>query len=316
MQVKLWGIRGSCPAPLKRKEFQEKMKKIIYSVYQICKDHPNYGIQEVVDTIPSPYKKTLGGNTTCIEVYHEKSKLIFDMGTGLRLLGKEIVKQDSPDKELHILITHTHWDHIQGWPFFAPAFDPTYTIQFYSAIKDLESRLEAQQQSTHFPVSLGEMKSKKKFRFLKKEEVLHINPFQISTLQLIHPGRCSAYKISVSDKTFIFATDTELSPEKDAPERKAYLPFFQNADLVVLDAQYSLKEAESSKGWGHTGMLTAVDYAQEWGIKNLILTHHDPEHDDMQIYSLFQEAREYLKSISKAPSLRLYLAREGDIYNV
>ena len=322
MKIKLWGVRGSCPSPLQNKEFQNKLKNAILHIAPKLRKDPELPATELLRLLPIQYKTLVGGNTTCVEVSHKDTRIILDLGTGCRSLGKSILEEHSgtanvasEKQKLYILSTHTHWDHIQGWPFFLPAYNPQYKIIFYSCMENLQERLEKQQEFSFFPAKLEDMLSTKEFHHVKVGEEFEIGDVKINTASLMHPGGCTSYRITAGDKVFVFATDVEIYPEDIVDQLERFNEHFKDANLAVLDAQYSLIDALSHKGWGHTSIFTSIDAAQQWGIQRLILTHHDPAYSDEYIWDSFREAKLNLE-ITKRKEIEIHLAQEGQVYKV
>jgi len=320
MQIKLWGVRGSLPTPMAREEYRYKLLQSLERAREIWREAPDRGEDAVYAELSAEQRSVIGGETTCVEVVHEDAQLIFDMGTGARKLGLDML-QRGRSGDIYVLLTHTHWDHIQGFPHFAPAFDPAATVHFFSCIDNLPQRFSRQQHLEHFRMSFADTPCGKVFHFIEPGEPFAIGPFTITTKQLIHPGGSAAYKVEAGGKTFIFATDTEFYGPELHQQMADYSAFFDDADLLVMDAQYSLEEAEQKKGWGHTAMTIAVDCSLHWKVRELVLTHHEPAHSDGAIWKLFDEASEYLREFSAAnasagPGLQIYTAREGDVYSI
>ena len=318
MEIKLWGVRGSCARPLSNEEYSQHIGKILEHAVSRLKEKPNLSAKEIHNSLSREQSVLLGGNTTCVEVLSNRDQLIIDLGSGVRELGYNIVKQNAANKpkELHILITHTHWDHIQGWPFFTPAYSADYTIHFYSSLKNLEKRLLMQQNRWFFPIDFKKMLSKRKFHYIKPDTDFKIDSFSIRSRRLIHPGSCTSYSIRTHKKNFIFATDTEFFPLNNVGAIRNFNSYFKGTDLLIMDGQYSIEDAVNRVGWGHTAMLTAIDCAMNWEVKHLVLTHHEPSYNDSKIWELFSRAQEYLLEQKNHRSLRLDIAQEGDIYHL
>ena len=322
MKVKIWGCRGSCPTPMSNTLYQEKLDEIakIWLSFIKKSDVTKLTKKKLRQALPDTLNKLIGGNTTCIEVTSDATRLIIDLGTGVRKLGQTLAAEKKNNLNgpqiLHILMTHTHWDHIQGFPFFSPAYMPHYELYFYSFFKNLEKRLMEQQNSTFFPVQLKDMQSVRSYNCLEKGKSLSILPFDISYVNLPHPGGCLSYKIKENGRTFVFATDVEFTISHLDEYIENYRSHFENADLLIMDSQYSITESLERRGWGHTAMQVCVDCAIRWKIKKIVFTHHDPAHSETGIYDLYENAKQYLKKQNAAHVPELFLAHEEDVYTL
>jgi phosphoribosyl 1,2-cyclic phosphodiesterase len=284
--------------------------KISSSVQRIsAKDIVSQEARELfLSSLPDYLFSTVGGNTSCVEVITgEKCRFIFDAGTGIRELGNEIMAAKKP-VDCHIFFSHFHWDHIQGLPFFGPAFDPRSAITFYSPVPEFRSILEGQMKPPYFPVTMDVMAAQKEFRVLGGESVA-VGGVVISHRSMNHPGGCFSYAIEEGGVKAIYSTDTELREEdfRRTPENRAY---FQDADILILDTQYTLGEAIEKYNWGHSSFSLASDFAATWGIKRLVLFHHEPSYSDLKIESIFKNASWYIEHL-ESRGIEVFLAREG-----
>lgn len=241
-------------------------------------------------SVPTPGLDTIryGGNTSCTEVRCGDQLLILDAGTGIRVLGLSLMKefQKTPIKG-HIFVGHTHWDHIQGFPFFAPAFNPSNEFMIYSlhgAEKPLHKVFRGQMDNDYFPVRLGEMKANLEFCELESE--VHLGEVQVSYVFLNHPGLAVGFRISFDGRSLVYLSDHEtygrLAPNGDGPNvmDAEIARFATGADLLISEAQYTEEEYALKKGWGHSTFLDALERAAEAKVKRLAIFHHDPSHDD------------------------------------
>lgn len=236
--------------------------------------------------VPGPETAAIGGNTSCVEVLCGDTRLIFDGGTGLRVLGQKLAKE--MPLSVHLFFSHVHWDHIQGFPFFAPAFVRGNTIHMYGGLNvcgTVESALAGQMESPGFPVKLTELPSTLVFHDLAPGEGADIGGgVRITTAAGNHPGGVLAYRVDYEGKTLVYATDTEHF-EGRLDERLVALA--NGADVLIYDSQYTPEEYSGAGGgmakvgWGHSTFEEGVAIAKAAGVKKYVLFHHDPlQHDD------------------------------------
>jgi phosphoribosyl 1,2-cyclic phosphodiesterase/CheY-like chemotaxis protein len=229
-----------------------------------------------------------GGNTSCTEVRCGDQLLILDAGTGLRVLGVALLRefQQRPIKG-HIFVGHTHWDHIQGFPFFAPAFIPGNEFSIHSlhgAAKPLAKVFRGQMDSDYFPVKLSDMRAHLEFCELESE--VHVGEVRVSYMFLNHPGLAVGFRISFAGRSLVYISDHEnygrltLGGPSPNPMDSEIARFAENADLLISEAQYTEEEYEQKKGWGHSTFLDALERAAQAKVKRLAIFHHDPSHDD------------------------------------
>ncbi|MBO8131606.1 MAG: MBL fold metallo-hydrolase [Candidatus Marinimicrobia bacterium] len=311
MRIKFWGVRGSIPTPASSIQIKEK-------IFAILKEIPDNALKskssiiDFVNKLDNVYTGVIGGNTSCIELRVNDKFIIFDMGTGIRVLGSYIMKNGLYDmiKEFHIFLSHTHWDHIMGFPFFAPAHFPKTKLFFYSVHPDLEERLRIQQDFRFFPVSLDHMASEKTFIKLDPESEIDIEGVKIKNKALYHPGGSYGFRVVYEDKIFVYATDSEFKNSTKNGNEK-YIEFFKNADVLVFDAQYTFEEAVHKEDWGHSSALIGVDFSIAAKVKKLVLFHHEPERNDFEIYSVYKKATDYKNINYPKSDLEILLAYEG-----
>ncbi|MEM9887154.1 MAG: MBL fold metallo-hydrolase [Bacteroidota bacterium] len=247
-----------------------------------------YGVRGSTPVCDHGFQK-FGGNTTCIYtnlLINDSSDLvvIFDAGTGIRKLGREMKSGILPDSEFVVLVfTHFHWDHIQGLPFFESAYNENKKLAFFSPHSKLDNdRLkrifEIQTQQIYFPVQLNSMGAK--MRFSTEEKYLSDMPFDervnFTYRMHQHPGGAFSFRVEAEGRSVVICTDLEHGEEID----QEVVEFCRNADLLIHDAQYTEEELKTHRGWGHSSYEQAIACAEQAGAKQLIFTHHDPDHDD------------------------------------
>lgn len=301
MRVRFWGVRGSIPCP-------------------------------------GPDTVKYGGNTTCFELrYGEKEKIvIIDAGSGIRPLGDSLMKKDFPKGPLSVdlLISHTHWDHIMGFPFFTPIYIKGSLINVYGPVTYEEDTLDKiigdQLRYRYFPVRQEELAATIHYHQLRETSFMLGDELFVTTKYLNHPILCLGYRFEYRGKVFCTAYDTEpfrnvfptdpSHPDYDPvaaeegelavkEETEKFLRFIQGADVLVHDTQYTLEEYKASKiGWGHSTYEHAINSAHKARVKKLILFHHDPLRTDAQLDSLLEK---YRASIRGRTRLEIDVAREG-----
>ena len=255
-------------------------------------------------SIPSPGPDTVefGGNTSCVEVRVDKTILIFDGGTGLRMLGKKLAKE--MPITAHVFFSHVHWDHIQGFPFFDPAFVPGNSIHLYggnNVSRTLEETLAGQMDHPSFPVHLSQMAAAMTFHDLTEGQALALEGTSGSKIKVTsgagnHPNGVWAYRVDHDGRSVVYATDTEHYDQVDP----ILVKLAANADVLIYDAQYTPEEYTGTagtggpkKGWGHSTFEEAAKLARAANVKRLVLYHHDPMQSDTAVREKERRAREH-----------------------
>jgi phosphoribosyl 1,2-cyclic phosphodiesterase len=242
-------------------------------------------------SVASPGQHTIltGGNTSCVEVDCGGEKVIFDLGTGLRSLGASLLER-GPVKA-NIFLSHYHWDHIAGLPFFGPAFDPKSELVFHGATRrgrDVRQILSGQMLDPYFPVDLGALNARLRFVTLNDGGTIRLGKkLTVRAAELNHPGGVLGFRLEYAGHSMVYATDFEHGT--DADERLVELA--RGADLLVFDAQYTPAEYEGNgvpakRGWGHSTYVVGAEVARKAGVKKLALTHHAPDRDDKSVQKL------------------------------
>jgi phosphoribosyl 1,2-cyclic phosphodiesterase len=308
MKIHFWGVRGSIPTPTSPSCIKSKISAIVeqITVEDLESDESR---EKFLAGLPPWLFGTVGGNSPCVSVSLDKSDecIVFDCGSGLRELGMAQIGASKKISQYHVFLSHFHWDHIQGIPFFGPGYNPTVKMDFYSPAGNLKNILDGQMVNPYFPVTFDVMGSKKTFHYMDKDiEILGCN---VSTKKMNHPGDSYAYCVAENGKRFIYATDTELT-SGDFIKNDENTAFFKDADMIVIDCQYTLGEAIDKYNWGHSAFSLAVDFSANWNIKHMVLFHHDPTYDDHKLYGILQSAKWYLERMN-LKDIELTLAYEG-----
>ncbi|MFN3198023.1 MAG: MBL fold metallo-hydrolase [Bradymonadia bacterium] len=265
-------------------------------------------------SIATPGASTVryGGNTPCLEIRAGGQLLIFDAGTGIRGLGAKLMREGGL-VEAHLFFTHLHWDHIQGFPFFTPAFVPGNQLTIYGQHDDgersVKAVLERQMVNPNFPVPLSVMRSEKTFEGLQPGDVVQLGEVTVRTAGLNHPGGCLGLRVDHKDRSLVFCTDTEHDPDASGPD-EAVVGLARDADILIYDATFTEEEyLADRRGWGHSTYEEAVRVARAAGVRRLYFFHHDPAHDDAFLDARLAEARAWT---SAERALTVDMAREGE----
>src|SRR5205807_10593552 len=264
MLVKFWGVRGSTPTP-------------------------------------QPENLRYGGNTSCVEVRLNGQIYVFDCGTGFRNLGKQLVQEANGHPiSAHIFLSHFHWDHIQGIPFFTPLYTDRESHFFFHSSnrsRGLKRAIEEQMSDPYFPVNMNEMAAHRQFYSIEEGEIA-FDDCLIKSMWLNHPQGCLGFRLEAGGKVLVYATDNEPGHIIfDKNVRK----LAEGADVLIYDAQYLPEEYEANKrGWGHSHWREAINVVMESGAKELVLFHHDPDHNDAMIDKVVQNARDHYANVRAA----------------
>jgi phosphoribosyl 1,2-cyclic phosphodiesterase len=268
-------------------------------------------------SIPSPGHATAryGGNTSCVSINLGEDKiLVLDAGTGIRDLGKTLAANSI---DIFVVVTHVHWDHIQGFPFFIPIFQKDRVIYVFPYLKGetMLNSLFEQMDGAHFPVTMNHLPSK--YQIITRDAVSFLNEhgFCVSQIATNHPGGAYGYRIENDGRSVVYLTDNELDPPYEKVGDIAdYAEFSKNADVLIHDAQYNEKDMPLKHGWGHSLVSQACQLAAMSEVKHLLLYHHDPERTDTQLDQMQEDARRWFKENNC--NIRCTAAYEGLVLEI
>lgn len=292
-QVVFWGTRGSLPVSLSHRDIREKIIAALTAANgKTFKNRE--ALDQFVDNLPFSVTGTFGGNSACVEIVADHTAhFICDMGSGARPLGQaKIACYGVPNPQTyHIFISHLHWDHLMGFPYFAPMYIPGNRIVVHGCHQALEQAIRQQMQAPNFPVDYSQAGATIDFDLMKPDETRYIAGLNVTPIRQRHAGDSYGFRFESLDRTVVYSTDSEHTLDNPA-EHEKFSRFFNKADLVVFDAMYSLAEAVSVKAdWGHSSNVVGVELCQTAGVKRLALFHHEPVHDDRQLARLATETR-------------------------
>jgi phosphoribosyl 1,2-cyclic phosphodiesterase len=274
---------------------------------------------------PGPATNHFGGNTSCVELTTAAgARLVLDCGTGVRLLGDQLQANSEPVSAT-ILLTHTHWDHIQGFPFFAPLFVPRNHFAIYGpggAQRSLRDVLAGQMEDQYFPVKLDQLSAEIRYQDLR-EGTYEIEGLRVHAQQMHHPSPTLGYRIERNGHSICYLSDHEpyyegvwrdgatpgrIESIREEGDRR-HAEFMQGADIAIHEAQYTPEEYAAKKSWGHSAYPYVVELAAVAGVQRLFLTHHDPSHDDAFVRGIERRARALAKQLNSP--LEVTCAYEG-----
>lgn len=292
MKAKIWGSCGSLPSPASPADIREKVRHALRIANgRSFRDEAD--LDAFLDSLPLSRRGTYKANTSCVEIRagtHEV--LLCDAGTGLRDYAASL-GDDPPPATYHIFISHLHWDHIQGFPFFAPAYRPDNHIIFHGFHPQMEASIRGQMDGPSFPVGFEAMRARIDFDLRDEGATFAIGPVHISTIKQKHPGDSWGYRFARGDKAIVYSSDSEHGPEAENPDYP-FITFFRDADILIFDGQYTFDEAANAKRyWGHSDHLTAVDLAARARVRRLVMFHHEPGYSDEAIERLHAEALDH-----------------------
>ena len=318
MQVHFWGTRGSIPASLDADSIRHKVKAALEIAAQKGFSSKS-DIDAFIDNeLPFWAKGTYGTNTSCVEIRDGDDFILCDAGSGLRDFGNYAVRtygKKSPT-EFHILISHLHWDHIQGFPFFIPAFMEGTRITVYGCHKDMYQAFSVQQSTPFFPIEYKNLGAEIRFIELVPDETYDINGFKVTAKEQHHPGKSYGYRIEKGAKVVVYSTDSEHKSESEE-DSGHFVDFFRRADLLIFDAQYSLADASTVKAdWGHSNNFIGVELAQQAGVKHLCLFHNEPASSDENLDKFLLDTQRLASLLTEDTALQISIARDGMVIEV
>ena len=317
MRIHFWGTRGSLPVALTASGVREKITAALTVAIGQGLDTPEK-IQSFVDTrLSFDQAGTFGGHSSCVQILTTglpggDEYLLCDLGSGARPFAMETLKQRAgKPATYHILVSHMHWDHIMGFPFFTPAYIPGNKVRLYGCHEGLEQAFRRQQEPPSFPVPLSVLKADIEFVRLQPAQTHDIAGCRVTPKLQQHAGDSYGYRIESGGKTVIYSTDAEHKLD-DYSRTQEFVEFFRNADLVIFDAMYSLADSVSMKeDWGHSSNVVGVELCQMAGARRLCLFHHEPIHGDAALQALYEETRRYEQITREQHAVQILTAYDG-----
>lgn len=311
MKVKFWGCRGSIPASYTGENTTRKIKEIVLRSIEAGISNEDE-IDGFIKGLPFDLRSGYGTNTSCVQIEGGDEVIICDAGSGIRDLGGTLAgMMPNMPKVINILMSHLHWDHIQGFPFFIPAYIQGVVINIWGCHENIEETFVNQQEAPTFPVSLRDMGSQINFHTLDVSKPFEIGGIKISMFEQPHPGVSYGFRFEKNDQIIVYSTDAEHSVESELKDYP-FIEFIRNADVLIFDGQFSLADHLYTKqNWGHSSNLVGIEMAVRAGVKKLCIFHSDHTFDDKALYKFLKDSLRYLDIYDNGSNLDIEIAYDG-----
>jgi len=320
MQSHFWGTRGSLPVGPEGAAIRKKITQALLKANGRRFDGEAAAERFIDAELEFPVRDSYGGNSSCMEIIGGDHYTVCDMGSGLRCLGQQVMRKHGPDRPqiYNFFMSHVHWDHIMGFPFFPPVYIPGNTIRIHGGhpVAVLEEAFHRQHSAPCFPVSWDRLGASIGFVHLETDRWYDIDGFRVKVKLQPHPGDSYGYRFEQNGKAIVYSTDAEHKLQSET-ETIGMVEFYRDADLVVFDAMYSLSEMMSSKeDWGHSSNVIGVDLCVRARAKHYCMFHHDPAHNDETLHVVLAETRRYAEIVGEGHALEVSAAYDGLVIDV
>jgi len=313
MRVRFWGTRGSMPVSLTSLDLRDRLAQALVAASGRGLDDIQKAAAFVEHELDFALSHTFGGHSSCVEFEPGSDQyFVCDMGSGARPFGAHVLaRQSGRPAVVNIFMSHMHWDHIMGFPFFGPAYVPGTRLRIYGCHGNLEEALRRQQEPPSFPVPFAHLTATIEFVPLTPGETRGVAGVKVTAAPQFHSGDSYGFRFERDGKSFVYSTDSEHKLD-DIRETQRIVEFFRGADLVIFDAMYSLAEAVSVKAdWGHSSNVVGVELCQMAEVKKLALFHHEPANDDSAIHRILRDARRLEELTRQGRGLEVTAAYDG-----
>ena len=313
MRVRFWGTRGSIPVALTSADIRDKVAEALFRAEGRRFESVGEAHEFAVKHLDFSLTHTFGGHSPCVEIETGTQEyLICDMGSGARPFGAHVLaRQSGKPATVNVFMSHVHWDHIMGFPFFGPAYVPGTHIRIHGCHEAIEQAFRLQQAPPCFPVEFSQLAADIEFVKLTPGRAQEISGVRVTPTPQMHSGESYGYRFEVGGKVVVYTTDSEHKLENRA-QTERFVRFFHGADLVVFDAMYSLADAISVKAdWGHSSNIIGVELCQMARVRHLVLFHHEPAYDDATIEGVLRETRRFEELTRGTQALQISAAYDG-----
>jgi len=318
MRIHFWGTRGSLPVALDADGVRAKIERALAMVAPEQLDSETSIKQFVDEALEFPVKHTYGGNSSCVQIHSTHDEFVLcDLGSGLRVFSQRLLEQRGPGPfTFNIFMSHPHWDHIMGFPFFVHAYIPGNKIRIHSSHQAMERAIRDQQSPPCFPVPFNRMDADIEFVAMAEGACYEVAGLGVRNILQPHSGDSYTYRFEQDDRAVVYSTDSEHKLDS-AEDTDAIVEFYANADLVIFDSMYSLAESVSVKeDWGHSSNIVGVDLCHRARVKHYCMFHHEPSYDDNMIHQVLKETIRYEELTRDDHELRVSSAYDGMIIEV
>jgi phosphoribosyl 1,2-cyclic phosphodiesterase len=314
MIVRFWGTRGSIPVAPTSAGVQEKLVRALVQAAGRALETEEKARAFVEQELDFAVAHTFGGNTSCVQLDTGGNEYVLcDLGSGARAFGNNVLRRDGAARgsTFHVFMSHPHWDHIMGFPFFMPAYIPGNRVFIYGCHADLEQAFRRQHGAPSFPVDWARLGASVEFVRLVPGRVHEVAGLRVTPKLQRHGGDSYGYRFETGGRTIVYSTDSEHKLE-DVEETRRFADFFRDADLVIFDAQYSLADAVTIKAdWGHSSNIVGVELCQMAHVRHLCLYHHEPTLDDEQLALVLRETRRLEEITRRDHQVEISAAYDG-----
>ncbi len=314
MKIRFWGTRGSIPVALTAEQLRGKLISALIAASGQRMDSVETAAHFVDHELDFAVAGTYGGHTSCVQIEGGSTEhVICDLGTGVRPFGQAMLARfgTTTPQTYHVFMSHVHWDHIMGFPFFMPAYIPGNRIVIHGCHAGLEQAFRRQQDVPSFPVDFSQLAANIEFNRLEPGRHYQIAGLQVTAKLQRHSGDSYGYRFEQAGKAVVYSTDSEHVLDNFA-ESDRFVEFFRAADLVIFDAMYALADAISVKAdWGHSSNIVGVELCQRAGVKCLCMFHHEPAYDDATITTVLAETQRFEEITRAGDPLEVITAYDG-----
>jgi len=313
MRVRFWGTRGSMPVSLTWRDLRDRLAQALVLASGRQLDTAEKASAFIEHELDFSLSHTFGGHSSCVEIdIGSEEYFVCDMGSGARPFGAHVLaRQAGRPARVNVFMSHMHWDHIMGFPFFGPAYVPGSRLRIFGCHAQLEHAFRLQQEPPCFPVPFSQLGASIEFIQLEPGKTQEVDGIRVTPNLQFHSGDSYGFRFERGGRSFVYTTDSEHKLD-DNRETRRIVEFFRAADLVIFDAMYSLAEAVSVKAdWGHSSNVVAVELCQMAGAKKLALFHHEPANDDAAIARILKDARRLEELTRSGAPLEVIAAYDG-----